>query len=218
MTDFEAARTAMVDSQVRPSDVTLYPIIAAMLEVPRELFVPAALRPVAYAGTELPLAPGRVLLDPRTMAKMLDALNPGPEELVLDIAPGLGYSSALLARLAAAVVAVEEDAALARDAASALAAAGVADTVIMRNAPHAGGSPEHAPFDAMFINGGIEQLPAALIDQIKPGGRCVAIFMSGSMGRCRLGIRTAAGMAWRTVFDATAPVLSGFETEEKFVF
>lgn len=217
MPDYATARTAMVDSQVRPSDVTLYPIIAAMLEVPREIFVPVALRDVAYAGTHLPLARGRVVMDPRVIAKMLDALKPGPEELVLDIAPGLGYSSALLARLAAAVVAVEEDEALARGAQDALSTAG-ADTVVVEHGPHAAGAPDHGPFDAVFVNGGIEELPPAIVAQIKPGGRCVAIFMEGNAGKCRLGIRSGDRMTWKTVFDATAPVLSGFEKCQKFVF
>jgi protein-L-isoaspartate(D-aspartate) O-methyltransferase len=217
MTDYAAARTAMVDTQVRPSDVTLYPIIAAMLDVPREVFVPVALRDVAYAGAHLPLARGRVVLDPRILAKMLDALKPGPEDLVLDIAPGLGYSSALLARLAAAVVAVEEDADLARGAQDALDSAG-ADTVMIERGPHAGGAPDQGPFDAVFINGGIEALPEAIARQIKPGGRCVAIFMSGGAGKCRLGTCGTGGITWKTVFDATAPILSGFESAEKFVF
>jgi protein-L-isoaspartate(D-aspartate) O-methyltransferase len=217
MTDFVAARTAMVDCQVRPSDVTLYPIIAAMLAVPREEFVPSELREVAYAGTHLDLGEGRVLLDPRTFAKMLDALNPGPDALVLDLAPGFGYSSAVLARLAAAVVAVEENPDLARAAAAALAETG-ADTVIVETGSHVGGAPDHGPFDAVLINGGIERLPETIAAQVKPGGRIVAIFMDGPLGQCRLGSRTEAGVAWRNVFDATAPVLLGFEKSREFAF
>ncbi|RMF37626.1 MAG: protein-L-isoaspartate O-methyltransferase [Alphaproteobacteria bacterium] len=217
MIDYQAARTAMVDCQVRPSDVTLYPIIAAMLEVPRELFVPRALRGVAYAGSELELGGGRVELEPRVVAKMLDALNPDPEALVLDVAPGMGYTAALLARLCAAVVAVEEDADLAAAASEALAEAGC-DTVLVENRPLAQGAPEHGPFDAIFVNGGVEFLPETLAGQLKPGGRIVAIFMQGALGRCRLGTKTGAGIAWRSVFDATAPVLSGFKKATEFVF
>lgn len=217
MTDFDAARTAMVDTQVRPSDVTLYPIIAAMLEVPRERFVPLALREVAYAGTPLPLGRGRVVLEPRVIAKMLDALDPGPDELVLDIAPGLGYSTALLARLAAAVVAVEEDPEMASGAAEALSAVG-ADTAMVETGPLDRGAPGHGPFDAIFVGGGIERLPDAIAEQVKPGGRIVAIVMSGQAGRCRVGTRGPGGISWKSAFDATAPVLSGYEKAQNFVF
>ncbi|WP_118135352.1 protein-L-isoaspartate O-methyltransferase [Oceanicella sp. SM1341] len=217
MTDFAAARTAMVDCQIRPSDVTLYPIIAAMLDVPREKFVPVDMRDVAYVGEHVPVGENRVLLDPRVFAKMLDAVNPGPDALVLDIAPGCGYSSAVLARLAAAVVAVEEDADLARFATAALAETG-ADTVIVENAPNAGGAPEHGPFDLVLINGGVEQVPQAIVEQVKPGGHIIAIFVEGPFGQCRVGTCTGASVAWRNVFDATAPVLLGFEKEQEFAF
>jgi len=106
MIDYAAARVAMVDRQVRPSDVTRYPIIAAMLDVPREDFVPEALRPVAYLGEHVPLAPGRVLLDPRVFAKLVDALVVEPNDLVLDLGCGLGYSTAVLARMAEAAAEV----------------------------------------------------------------------------------------------------------------
>lgn len=217
MTDFTAARIAMVDCQVRPSDVTLYPVVAAMLAVPRERFVPTALREVAYAGTHLDIAPGRVILDPRTFAKMLDALDPAADALVLDIAPGYGYSTAVLSRLAAAVIAVEEDPGLVGAASSALSAEG-ADTAMVEQGLHALGSSAHGPFDAVFINGGIEVLPEAIAAQVKVGGRIVAIFMDGPLGQCRLGTRTERGMGWRNVFDAAAPVLSGFEKTREFAF
>lgn len=216
-TDYAAARVAMVDTQVRPSDVTLYPIIGAMLEIPRERFVPTEFRNVAYAGAELPLARGRVLLDARVMAKMLDALKPEPEELVLDIAPGFGYSTALLARLSAAVVAVEPDEETTRSAGETLSDLGL-ETAMVQTGSAAEGAPDQGPYDAVFVNGGIEVLPEAIVAQIKPGGRIVAIVMEGNAGQCRLGLRTDAGMSWKTVFDATAPVLSGYEKSESFVF
>ncbi|QDL90711.1 protein-L-isoaspartate O-methyltransferase [Paroceanicella profunda] len=217
MTNFAAARTAMVDCQIRPSDVTLYPIIAAMLEVPREKFVPVDLRDVAYVGEHVTIAENRVLLDPRVFAKMLDAVNPGPDALVLDIAPGCGYSSAVLARLAAAVVAVEEDPDFARVAAAALSETG-ADTVMVENGPHVAGAAAQGPFDLVFINGGVEQVPQAIIDQVKPGGQIIAIFVDGPYGQCRVGTCGNASVAWRNVFDATAPVLLGFAKEQEFAF
>ena len=217
MIDFAAAREAMVDCQVRPSDVTRYPIIVAMLDVPREAYVPEGLRPVAYLGEHVPLAPGRVLLDPRVFAKLLDAIDIGPKDLVLDIGAGLGYSTAVIARMAEAVIAVEEDEALAAEAGAQLAAHGV-DNAALEVAPLAAGVPAHGLYDAIVVEGGVERLPQAIADQLKPGGRIVAIFMEGALGQARLGLRTEAGIAWRRVFDATAPVLPGFAAEKAFEF
>jgi protein-L-isoaspartate(D-aspartate) O-methyltransferase len=217
MIDFAAAREAMVDSQVRPSDVTRYPIIQAMLTVPREAFVPETLKPVAYLGEHVPLGPGRVLLDPRVFAKMLDAANPGPADLVLDVGCGLGYSAAVLARMAEAVIALEEDEDLAAEAESALSAHGV-DNVAVETGPLAGGVPAHGLYDAIVIEGAVERLPEALADQLKPGGRIVAIFMDGALGQARLGLRAAGGVAWRWAVDATAPVLPGFAAAKAFEF
>ena len=209
MIDFAAAREAMVDRQVRTADVTRYPIIEAMLAVPREDFVPPALRPVAYLGEHVPIAPGRVLLDPRVFAKLLDALTVGPRDLVLDVGCGLGYSTAVLARMAEAVVGLESDPELAAEAEAALAANAV-DTAVVQTGPLEEGMPAHGPFDAMIIEGGIERLPEALETQLKLGGRIAAVVVEGTRGQGRLGLRTEGGIAWRRIFDATAPVLPGF--------
>lgn len=217
MIDFAAAREAMVDCQVRPSDVTRYPIILAMLDVPREDYVPEARRTVAYLGEHVPLAPGRVLLDPRVFAKMLDAIDIGPQDLVLDVGAGLGYSAAVIARMAEAVIASEEDPTLGAEAEAALAAHGV-DNAMVEVAPLAAGVPAHGLYDAIVVEGGVERLPPAISDQLKPGGRIVAIFMDGALGQARLGVRTEAGIAWRRIFDATAPVLPGFAAEKAFEF
>ena len=217
MTDYAVARETMVDRQVRTADVTLYPIIAAMLEVPREAFVPEALRSVAYLGEHVPLAPGRVLLDPRVFAKLLDALNVGPSDLVLDVGCGYGYSTAVLARMAEAVVAVESDAGMAADAEVLLAAQGV-DTAVVVAGPLVEGVAAHGPFDVMVIEGAVEVMPPALEAQLKPGGRVAAIFVDGARGQARLGLRTETGIAWRRIFDATAPVLAGFAAAKAFVF
>jgi len=111
----------MVDTQIRPSDVTRFPVIDAFLAVPRELFVPAERRDAAYAGENIEIGPGRVLLDPRTLAKMIEALDVEPDDLVLDIGAGTGYPAAVLSYLAEAIVAVEEDPGLAREVGAALA-------------------------------------------------------------------------------------------------
>lgn len=217
MIDFATAREAMVDGQVRPSDVTRYPIILAMLTVPREDYVPDALREVAYLGEHVPLARGRVVLDPRVFAKMLDALAVGPKDLVLDVGCGLGYSAAVLARMAEAVIALEEDEVLAAGAEAALTAHAVDNAVVQKGAL-AAGVPAHGPYDAIVIEGAVTRVPEALTDQLKPGGRIVAIFQDGPNGQARLGLKTGSGMAWRRIFDATAPILPGFAAAKAFEF
>lgn len=217
MIDFAAAREAMVDCQVRPSDVTRFPIIEAMLNVPREEFIPAALKPIAYLGEHIPLAPGRVVLDPRVFAKMLDALNPGPTDLVLDVGCGMGYSTAVIARMSEAVVALEEDATLAARAEALLSEHSV-DNAITETGPLAAGVAGQGPYDAIIIEGGIEILPEAILDQLKPGGRIVAIFLEGRGGQARLGLRIGRGIAWRRIFDASAPKLNGFAQAKTFEF
>lgn len=215
MTDFARRRTMMVDTQVRPSDVTKFPIIEAMLAVPREQFVPAGQREAAYMGENVPLRPGRVVLEPRTLAKMLDAVNVQGDEVVLDIGSGLGYSAALLSRLAEAVVALEEDPGLARDAETALAEAGI-DNVAVVEGTLAEGAAKHGPYDAILIQGGIETLPAGIGTQLKDGGRIAALFIDGALGTCRVGYRIDGALSWRFAFNAAAPVLAGFERHQSF--
>jgi protein-L-isoaspartate(D-aspartate) O-methyltransferase len=185
--------------------------------VPREDFLPAALKPVAYLGEHVPLAPGRVLLDPRVFAKLLDALDPGPGDLVLDLGCGLGYSTAVVARMAEAVVALESDPAMAAEAEALLGAHGV-DNAVVQAGPLDEGVAEHGPFDAILVEGAIETLPHKIEAQLKVGGRIAAIFAEGAGGQARLGLRTPQGIAWRRIFDATAPVLPGFAATKAFVF
>lgn len=215
MPDFAARRVMMVDTQVRPSDVTKFPIIEALLDIPRERFVSADRIEAAYVGENLPLAPGRVLLEPRTLGKMLDALDLRANDLVLDLAPGTGYSSAVMARLVEAVIAVEPDADLAAEAETALGDVG-ANNVLVESRPATDGAPAHGPYDAMIVQGGVEQLPTALTDQLKDGGRIVALFMEGPLGIVRLGIKSQGLVRWRDVFNAAAPVLPGFSRAPVF--
>lgn len=206
----------MVDTQVRPSDVTKFPIIEAMLTVPREAFVPTGRREAAYIGENLPLGPRRVILEARTLAKMLDALDIQPDELVLDVAPGLGYSSAVIARLAEAVIALEEDPSFAAEAEAALAENG-ADNVAVIEGPLAEGASKHAPYDVITIQGAVEEVPGALLGQLKDGGRIAALFMDGTLGICRIGYFVDGHVTWRDAFNASAPVLPGFERQRAFV-
>ena len=215
MTDFRHRRITMVDTQVRPSDVTKFPIIDAMLTIPREVFVPESQREAAYVGEHVELAPGRVVLDPRTLAKILDALDVQPVELVLDVGCGLGYSTAVIARLAEAVVAVEEDETMVAEAQARLSAESV-DNAAVIGGPLAAGSAKHGPFDVIAIEGAVEEVPAALLAQLKEGGRIAAIFMDGALGEARVGYKIDGVITWRFVFNAAAPVLPGFAKRRAF--
>ena len=217
MPDYAARRTLMVDTQVRPSDVTKFPIIDAMLRVPRERFVPAGREEAAYVGEHLPLASERVLLEPRTFAKMLDALLLAPEHVVLDVGCGLGYSAAVVARLAEAVVAVEDSAERVAEAERLLADTN-ADNVAVVEAPLAEGAAKHGPYDVILVQGGVEAIPDTLTAQLNDGGRIVAIFETGKLGTVRVGHYINGEVSWRYAFNADAPLLTGFERARDFVF
>lgn len=217
MTDYTARRTMMVDTQVRPSDVTKFPIIEALLHVPREHYVPDAARDTAYRDGPINLGSGRVMLEPRTLAKMLDALDILRDDLVLDLGCGLGYSSAIMARMAQAIVAVEDADGMASEAESLLGSAGV-DNVAVIDGPVAQGAAKHGPYDVIVLQGAIETLPTALAEQLKEGGRVAAIFMEGALGTCRIGHKIDGTLTWRYAFNATAQVLPGFERAREFQF
>lgn len=215
MTDFSTRRIMMVDTQVRPSDVTKFTIIEAMLAIPREAYVPAAMREAAYMGENLAIGAGRVMLEPRTLAKMLDALDIQPSDVVLDLGCGLGYSTAVIARFADAVVAIEEDAGMAAQAQTLLADQGVDNAAVLQGAL-AFGAAKHGPYDVITIQGGVETVPDLLLEQLKEGGRIVCIFMESALGVVRTGYKRDGKVTWRYVFNAGAPVLSGFASGRVF--
>jgi protein-L-isoaspartate(D-aspartate) O-methyltransferase len=215
MTEYSTRRRMMVDTQVRPSDVTKFPIIGAMLSVPRELFVPDARREAAYAGEDLDLGGGRVMLQARTLAKMLDSLNIQNDELVMDIGSGFGYSAAVMARMAQAVVAVEEDETMAGEAQALLSDIG-ADNVVVHAGALVRGADEHGPYDVIVVQGGVGVLPDAILAQLKDGGRIACLFMEGKLGVVRLGHKKGSDVTWRFEFNASAPVLPGFEQQFAF--
>ncbi|MDP3265112.1 MAG: protein-L-isoaspartate O-methyltransferase [Tabrizicola sp.] len=215
MSEFATRRVMMVDTQVRPSDVTKFPIIEAMLSVPREAYVPGDKREAAYVGENLDIGGGRVVLEARTLAKMLDALDIQPTEMVLDIGCGLGYSAAVIARLADAVVAVEEDPALAAEAQRLLSVEGVDNAAVMTG-PLVNGAPKHAPYDVITVQGGVDRVPDALLAQLKDGGRIAALFMDDGVGTVKVGYKIDGKMTWRPLFNASAPVLDGFAVQRGF--
>ena len=215
--DFSAARMAMVDSQVRPNDVTKYSIIAALQKIERENFVPDALRSVAYAEVDIEFAEGRALLDPRIFSKLLDGLNITPSDFVLDIGCGLGYSCAVIGELCEAVVGVEYNEKLVIDATENLQTAGNMNAVVVE-AQLKNGAKAHGPYDVIMIEGAVEEVPKALLKQLKDGGR-IGLIQSGSgVGVARVGVKSGDTVSWRDLFNADAPILPGFETEPGFKF
>lgn len=216
MADYQTRRTMMVDTQVRPSDVTKFPIIDALLEIPREDFVPESKREAAYIGENIDLGAGRVMLEPRTLAKMLDVVDVQPTDVVLDLGCGLGYSTAVLARLAEFVVAIEDDTSRAEDAQRNLSAHGLDNAAVFDRALSEGAA-NSGPYDVIIVQGAVEVLPNTLLDQLKEGGRAVAIFAEGALGEVRIGRKIDGNMNWRMAFNAGAPVLPEFAKSADFV-
>lgn len=217
MLDMATARRMMVDGQVRTADVTNLNLIAAMLAVPRERFVPNANGDLAYLDRDVPVAPGRVLLKPMVLAKLLQAADIRPGDRVLDLGCASGYSSAVLARLVGTVVALEQDAGLAAQAAHILAALGISN-VTVHTGPLAAGWPPSAPYDVILLNGAVEVLPEALGRQLGPGGRLLCIHGSGPAGKARIYRVSEEDLSGRPLFDANAPLLPGFAAPPTFVF
>ncbi len=218
MTDFATQRKFMVDTQVRPSDVTDRRIVRAMLDVEREAFVPAALKAVAYIDEQLRVsneAGGRYLLAPRTLAKLIQSLELAPDAAVLDIGCATGYSSAVLAQIAPRVVAVETVPALLELAHVNLFGK---TSVKLMVGDLAGGAITEGPYDAILINGAVDDVPASLLDQLKDQGRLAAIRIVKGVGRATLWRRFGTQFDQRTLFDAGGHLLPGFERKAEFVF
>ncbi len=205
----------MVDTQVRPSDVTKFPIIDAMLSVPRESFVPDNLREAAYVGENLDIGDGRVMLEPRTLSKMLEALDVQPSHVALDVACGLGYSTAVLSHLCEFVVAVEDDEARAQEAQTTLSGQGIDNAAVMSGVL-TDGSKKSGPYDIIIVQGGVEEVPMALLEQLREGGRIACVFSEGTLGVVRVGHKIDGKVNWRFSFNASAPVLAGFEKRAIF--
>lgn len=218
MTDYKVARTAMVDSQLRPNEVNDKAITEAMLTVPREQFVPKAKRAVAYVDEDIEVASGRYIMEPRVFGRLLAAAEVQSVDLVLDIGPATGYSSAVLSHLADAVVALESDADLAAGAEAKLAELEAVNVAVMTG-DMTKGLAKQGPFDVIIMNGAVAEVPKALVKQLKEGGRLVCVVLEGGVGRARLVTKDAEGtVSSKNLFDASVALLPGFEKEEGFVF
>jgi len=219
MADFNAARQNMVASQIRTNKVTDPKLLSALAETPREGFLPSRLREIAYVDEDLAIGGGRYLMEPMVLARMIQALDLDADDVVLDIGCAFGYSSAVLARLATAVVAVECDASLAREATIKFAEIGVDNVVVVEEEELSNGHKEQAPYQAIFLNGAVPEVPEELIGQLAEGGRLCAVIDSGTgAGQAIRTVRHGTTVATRVLFDANVPPLPGFDRETGFVF
>lgn len=214
---FAAARQHMIESQIRTNKVLDERLIQAMSDLPRELFVPENLHARAYIDDDLPLGAGRYLTEPMVIARLLQAADVKATDNTLVAAAGTGYAVALLAKLASSVVALEAETSLGDRGIAALAHLGIANVVWQSGNP-AEGAPKQAPYDVILIDGGVEQVPQALLDQLAEGGRLVTVLRDDRLGRAVLMQKDRGLIGERILFDANVPLLKAFAKPQAFVF
>jgi protein-L-isoaspartate(D-aspartate) O-methyltransferase len=215
--DFARARAQMIESQIRPNDVTDAAVVGAFRLTAKELYLPPSLRPVAYTDAELELAPGRFVLRPRDHAKLIQACAPRPKDRVLEIGAGWGYGAAVLSHICASVVALEPEPDMALAAAEALKADLRANVQVVTTNIQFGWA-DHGPYDVILVHGAVEVIPQSWLDQLAEGGRLGVIVRAGAAGTARLYLRAGGLVSYRTVFDAAPPVLPGMEQARAFQF
>lgn len=211
------ALSHMIDCQLRPNEVNDERIIDAISVVPREVFVPKAKRAVAYVDEDICVGGNRFLMEPRVFARLLAAANVQPTDIVLDIGCATGYSSAVLAGLADAVVAVEEDEELAAGAEKKLAELDIMNVAVVTCAM-CDGVAKQGPFDVIFLEGAVEEIPVKLLKQLNNGGRLVCVKLERGVGRAHIITNEDGAFAHKNLFDADVAVLPGFEKTQSFVF
>jgi protein-L-isoaspartate(D-aspartate) O-methyltransferase len=220
MTDFTLARRNMIDGQLRPNRVTNNQLLAAIADLPRERFLPSGLRSVAYADEDVPLGNGRHLMEPMVLARLIQTLQPQPEDKALVVASGAGYGAALLARLVKSVVALESDAKLAGSAEQTMRELGIAGLRLV-SGPLELGCAAEAPYDVILIEGAVQHVPSAIVDQLAEGGRLgtvIAAASAGVLGVAQLVVKEGGVASGRPIFDAGTPALPGFATPPRFTF
>lgn len=222
LADSAARRRKMVDGQIRTTGVTSIPLLEALLEVPREEFVPAARRDLAYIDEDVLIAGqgmegSRWLMEPSPFARLAQLASIGPGDSVLVVGAGTGYSAAVLSHLAATVTALESDPELAAAARAALSDLGAANVEVVTGELRQGHA-ANAPYDVILVEGGIEELPSALPSQLREGGRLVAVEGFGNAGEARIYLKTGGSLSGRGVFNAAVKPLPGFERAPEFEF
>lgn len=215
--DFAAARRKMVASQVRTNRVTDPLVSSAMEAVPREYFVPAERRSVAYLDEDQPLGNGRYIMEPMALGRLLQLADVEPGDKALVVAAGTGYSAAVLARMAESVVVLENDTSFADKASKIMTELVIPNVTVVRG-DLASGVPAKAPFDVILIDGAVNEIPMALKQQLRDGGRLVAVVRSGPVGRATLVTRIGDAWGSRTDFDLIMAYLPEFAPQPKFVF
>lgn len=221
--DFSAARFNMVEGQIRPNKVVDNRLLDVIGALPREIFVPPAMTGIAYIDEDLQVAPGRFLLEPMVLARLLESAALQPSDRVLEIAPATGYSTAVIASLAKEVVAVESDASLKMLAVSNLGSVQIINAEVIQGAM-ADGHKAKAPYDVIFINGGVEYVPDVLFSQLAEGGRLLTVVRqygaahAAHTGEARIYESTRRHVSYRSLFDANVKLLPGFSLPKTFVF
>ena len=216
--DFDAARTRMVDNQIRTTDVTRHEILRGFLEVPREEFVPAARKPLAYIDEDVPLGHGRFIMEASPFAKLIQLAAIRPDDVVLDVGCGTGYSSAVLSHLAGSVVSLEQDPELAEAATENLARLDYVTCAVVEG-PLNEGYPSEAPFDVIFVQGSVDILPETLLEQLRDGGRLVVVEGQGNAAEAKLYFKDDNGVVGsRFGFNCSIRPLPGFQRKAEFAF
>jgi len=218
VTVHDEARFNMVENQLRPNKVHDERILDAFMRIRRELFVPEALRGVAYLDDDLPLGNRRYLMEPMIAARLLQALAVQPKDAALVVGAGVGYEAAVLALLVRGVVALESDPVLARIGRSASVDHRIASVTYVEAPLHLGHRPR-ASYDAILFGGSVEFVPEKIAAQLAEGGRmAVVLRQHGCVGRATLITRAGGVLAQRVIFDAATPLLPGFDVKPGFVF
>jgi protein-L-isoaspartate(D-aspartate) O-methyltransferase len=215
--DYAVARQHMVDSQVRTNKVTDERLIEAIRALPRERFVPDRARARAYLDDDLEIAQGRFLMEPMVTARLIQAAEVKAEDIALVVGAGSGYAAALLSRLANTVVALEAEPQLSQRAGTVFSELSIDNAIVFEGALSAG-CPKHAPYNVIYLDGAVEQVPAALTGQLADGGRLVGVLLEQGVGRASLWIKSGNAVSRRVLFDANVAPLPGFAAPPKFVF
>ena len=216
--NFAKLRQTMVDTQIRPNDVTDPEIVSAFLHTPREAFVPKADQAIAYAEYEIQTSDGRALWTPRDLGKMLKALDPQPNDIALVIAAGAGYETALLARIVETAIALEDDETLVDEMSDRFGKLAI-DRAVAVQGNLKDGLPDQGPFDVILVTGTVEEAPEAWFSQLAEGGRLgVPVPVGRDLARGRVYTRAGDTTSYRDVFDGCPPELPGFRKKKSFAF